>query len=100
LVAAVILPDGRSLNEELLRQGMAWWYCAYSTHPALGQLEEQARAAHVGLWADPHPVAPWEWRSDRRDEAPRTAKRGKQGKKHGAKKREGRRSGEAETAVP
>jgi endonuclease YncB( thermonuclease family) len=25
-VAEVILPDGRSLNREMVRQGMAWWY--------------------------------------------------------------------------
>jgi hypothetical protein len=31
----VILPDGMNLNQELVRQG---------------------------LWADPQPVPPWEWR--------------------------------------
>jgi micrococcal nuclease len=25
-VADVILPDGRSLNKEMVREGMAWWY--------------------------------------------------------------------------
>jgi endonuclease YncB( thermonuclease family) len=25
-VADVILPDGRSLNWEMVRSGMAWWY--------------------------------------------------------------------------
>ena len=27
-VAEVILPDGRSMNREMVRQGMAWWYQA------------------------------------------------------------------------
>ena len=25
-IAEVVLPDGRSLNQELVRQGVAWWY--------------------------------------------------------------------------
>jgi hypothetical protein len=25
-------------------------------------LEKEAREAKKGLWADPHPVPPWEWR--------------------------------------
>jgi hypothetical protein len=30
-VADVILPDGRTLNRELVRAGLAWWYRKYST---------------------------------------------------------------------
>ena len=30
-------------------------------------LEAQAKYAAVGLWADPHPIAPWEWRAARRE---------------------------------
>src|SRR5206468_6700975 len=29
-VAEVVLPDGRSLNQELVRAGYAWWYRRYS----------------------------------------------------------------------
>jgi endonuclease YncB( thermonuclease family) len=28
----------------------------------LRDLEQEARAAKRGLWIDPKPVAPWEWR--------------------------------------
>jgi endonuclease YncB( thermonuclease family) len=65
-LAEVLLPDGRSLNQELVRAGYAWWYRRYANDVALEELEAQARLTHVGLWADPHPVPPWEWRNDRR----------------------------------
>jgi endonuclease YncB( thermonuclease family) len=61
-LAEVILPDGRSLNKELVREGMAWWYRQYSSDPELERLEAEARGRRIGLWRDPRPVAPWEWR--------------------------------------
>jgi len=61
-VGEVILPDGRSLNEELVRAGYAWWYRRYSRDRKLAHLEQEARDAHRGLWADPHPVPPWDFR--------------------------------------
>ena len=64
-VADVILPDGRSLNRELVAAGLAWWYRKYSKDESLGQLEAEAKTAKRGLWADPEPVPPWEWRRRR-----------------------------------
>ncbi len=61
-VAEVILPDGKSLNRELVRSGFAWHFRRYSDDPVLAQLETQARAARLGLWADPDPIPPWDWR--------------------------------------
>src|SRR5215471_6445926 len=63
LVGDVLLPDGRSLNQELVKAGMAWWYRPYAPNDImLAQLEAEARAAKRGLWADAHPVPPWQWR--------------------------------------
>src|SRR2546428_6090906 len=62
-VADVILPDGRALNRELVAADLAWWYRRYAPHDRiLERLEAEARAAKLGLWADPAPVAPWCWR--------------------------------------
>ena len=52
----------KSLNEELLRAGMAWHYRQYDKSEKLAKLEQEARAAKRGLWADPNPTPPWEWR--------------------------------------
>ena len=66
-VGVVLLPDGRSLNHELVRAGFAWWYWRYTPDDeTLAQLEREAREAQRGLWADPHAVPPWEWRTMRK----------------------------------
>jgi endonuclease YncB( thermonuclease family) len=62
-LAEVFLPDGRSLNRELVSAGYAWWYRAHSTDRTLGSLEQAARAARRGLWADSDPIPPWDFRA-------------------------------------
>lgn len=66
ILGEVILPDGRSLNRELVRNGYAWWYRRYSDDPVLQQLEAEARRERRGLWRDKNPIPPWEFRRERR----------------------------------
>ncbi len=62
-IGDVILPDGMNANQELVKQGWCWWYRKYAPGDmVLERLETEAREAKRGLWADPHPVPPWEWR--------------------------------------
>jgi len=61
-VGEVILPDGKILNRELVSVGFAWWYRQYSNDESLGQLEVEARTAKRGLWVEPNPIPPWEFR--------------------------------------
>jgi endonuclease YncB( thermonuclease family) len=65
-VGDVILPDGRVLNRELIAAGLAWWYRKYSKDASLERLEEEARSAKRGLWADPDSVPPWCWRKQQK----------------------------------
>ncbi len=63
MIADVILPDGTSLNRELVKAGMAWWYRKYApSNWLLKELESDARQARRGLWADSQPAPPWDWR--------------------------------------
>lgn len=66
MIGEVNLPDGRSLNQELVRAGYAWWYRKYSTDRTLADLEDEARRNRRGLWGDPNPVPPWEWRKEKK----------------------------------
>lgn len=53
----------------MIDAGLAWHYTRYSDDADLAAAERAARAARRGLWADPEPVPPWEWRGSesRRD---------------------------------
>lgn len=62
----VILPDGRNVNHELVRAGLAWWYRKYAPRERrIEALEMEAREARRGLWEEEDPVPPWEFRKRR-----------------------------------
>lgn len=58
--------QGFDANAEQVRRGMAWVYDRYVTDRSLYTLQNEARAAHVGLWADKRPTAPWDWRKQQK----------------------------------
>ena len=65
-IGEVMLEDGRNLNQELVRSGMAWWYRKYAKRDTnLESLERHAREARAGLWVDADPTPPWNWRKRR-----------------------------------
>ena len=57
----IILPNGRNLGHELLKEGLAWWRKFDSKDRSLGEIETLVQAERKGLWADPNPVPPWKW---------------------------------------
>lgn len=63
-VGEVILDDGRSLNREMVREGLAWHYVKFAPKDAeLARLQADAKEAGRGLWSQPNPVPPWDWRN-------------------------------------
>jgi endonuclease YncB( thermonuclease family) len=52
--------------------GLAWWYEKYSKEQAsedatrYHHAETEARSQQLGLWRDPNPLPPWEWRKKSR----------------------------------
>lgn len=59
---------GRDVGLSQVERGLGWHYKKYEREQsaadrlAYAQAEEDARSARRGLWADPSPVAPWDWR--------------------------------------
>lgn len=72
--------EGRDINLEQLNCGLAWFYRAYARElsrddaVAYERAENDAKAGKRGLWADPSPTPPWEFRrGGRTAKAPATA---------------------------
>lgn len=58
--------NGVPAGPEQVRRGMAWVFVRYAPKgsPLYG-LQTEAQSTRQGLWADPQPVPPWEWRRRR-----------------------------------
>jgi endonuclease YncB( thermonuclease family) len=54
--------NGVDANAEQVRRGMAWVFDRFVTDRSLYALQDEARAARRGLWADARAIPPWEWR--------------------------------------
>ena len=63
-----VLLDKRDMNLEMIEEGMAWHYAHYDHNKRLAEAEQEARENRIGLWSDPNPVAPWDWRKAKKHE--------------------------------
>jgi endonuclease YncB( thermonuclease family) len=62
-VAMVTLSDGRNLSHALLEAGLAWWDRTNAPDDRdLKKLNAVAIGGGKGIWADPAPLAPWDFR--------------------------------------
>lgn len=65
-----IMLDGRDVNIEQVKAGLAWHFKKYEDEQkpedrrAYAAAEREARAAKLGLWQDPNPTPPGDWRLD------------------------------------
>ena len=63
-----ILLDRQDINLAMVNAGLAWHYKKYQQEQSrsdrllYAHAEEQARLQRIGLWRDPNPAPPWEWR--------------------------------------
>ena len=67
--SAIVMLGTQCLQEQLLLSGYAWvypQYCRKSFCGAWSKLQGISAGNRVGLWAQPAPVRPWEWRKARK----------------------------------
>jgi micrococcal nuclease len=70
-IVGKIIHDGKDVDLAMVRAGLAWWYrhYAHEQSPADRLLyedaENKAKAEGQGLWQDPDPMPPWQWRHRR-----------------------------------
>lgn len=54
------------VNKQLLSLGMAWHYKQYNKDQELARLETEAREKKIGLWSQPNPTPPWDFRHNKK----------------------------------
>ncbi len=73
LVGKIIL-EGKDINLEQVKAGMAWHYKFYEDEQTpedrelYDRAEAEARAARLGLWQDPNPTEPYQFRKEEKRE--------------------------------
>ena len=69
-ILGTVFVDGRDINLEMLKAGMAWHYKKYDTNPTYAKAESEARTARRGLWQDKNPTPPETFRHKGRARSP------------------------------
>jgi len=62
---AIVWGSEANFNLKMVQAGYAWVYRRYCDKPFCDEwvtIEAKARAGKSGLWKDPNPIPPWEWR--------------------------------------
>lgn len=65
--------DGRCVNEELIKAGLAWVYRAYCREDFCVhwlELQRKAKNRGKGLWKQSRPLPPWQFREMKRSSKP------------------------------
>jgi micrococcal nuclease len=63
IIAKIFFDNGKYLSEEIIKNGLGWWYKQHSKNENLGNFKSLAKTKKLGLWSDKNSIAPWEWRS-------------------------------------
>lgn len=68
-----VIIDGTDVNLEQVKRGLAWFYKKYQNEQPLKDrldylhAQEAAEKTKVGLWVDPKPIAPWDFRRAKKE---------------------------------
>ena len=61
-ILGVVFAGRTNVNIKMLQDGMAWHYKRFDDSKAFADTEAQAKEKRLGLWRDPNPTPPWEFR--------------------------------------
>ncbi len=61
-VLGIVFAGETEVNLKMIEDGYAWHYSHFDKTPAYAEAEKAAREAKRGLWVDPNPINPYEFR--------------------------------------
>ena len=65
-ILGVVFLGESEINSVMVRHGMAWHYSFYDKTERYAVAEREARRKKIGLWRDPDPVNPYDFRRSRK----------------------------------
>ncbi|MCX8000200.1 MAG: thermonuclease family protein [Leptospiraceae bacterium] len=67
-IVGYVFFNGKNINLEQVKSGYAWAYIEYLERPYISEFyeaEKNARDKKIGIWKNPNPIPPWEYRKRR-----------------------------------
>jgi len=64
-ILGTVFVDGKNVNEEMVRAGLAWNY-HYSKNKRFAELEDEARRKRLNIFSDTKPISPYDYRKGKR----------------------------------
>lgn len=63
-ILGIDLTQNKSINEQMVKYGWAWWYNDYSKKFWFKKLELEAKEFKLGIWENNNNIAPWDFRKN------------------------------------
>lgn len=69
-ILGTIFYENENINLKMVQAGLAWHYVYFAKdNKELAEAEAAARKEKLGLWADPNPMPPWDFRRQKKNNA-------------------------------
>ena len=69
-ILGTIFYENENINLKMVQAGLAWHYVYFAKdNKELAEAEAAARKEKLGLWGDPNPMPPWDFRRQKKNNA-------------------------------
>lgn len=76
-ILGTIFYENENINLKMVQAGLAWHYVYFAKdNKELAEAEAAARKEKLGLWVDPNPMPPWDFRRQKKNNAKKKQSKG------------------------